>query len=351
MSFQVLDASTQEGRAAWIALWSRWPDREIMAHPEYARLFARPGDRAVAVVGGTADAAILLPLLLRPLAAEPWARPGERRWDAATPYGYGGAFTWGDAAAAAPAFWREYGGFCADERIVATFARLSLFPEQLAPMPGRVETRLTNVVRSLDDPMERIWRDYAPKVRKNVHAAERAGLRVEVDGTGARLDAFLAIYSETMRRRDAAKPYHFPRRFFEDIVARLAPHFAFFHVLSGETVVSTELVLCSAHRLYSFLGGTHEEAFRLRPNDLLKHHVVTWGIEQGKRAYVLGGGYTDGDGIYRYKLAFAPRGAVPFHVTCAVHDERGYAELVATRAEAEGRRWVARPGFFPAYRA
>lgn len=351
MSFRVLDASTADGRASWLALWSAWPEREVMAHPDYARLFARPGDRAVAVATGGPEAAILLPLLLRPLAAEPWARPGEARWDAITPYGYGGAFTWGGAAAEGRGFWREYARLCAEARIVSTFARLSLFPEQLAPMPGCVEARQTNVVRALDDEPESIWRDYAPKVRKNVHAAERAGLRVEVDRTGARLDAFLAIYGETMRRREAARSYHFPRSFFESIVARLAPHFVFFHVLSGETVVSTELVLSSRSRLYSFLGGTHEGAFPLRPNDFLKHHVVRWGIAQRLRAYVLGGGYSDEDGIFRYKRAFAPGGVVPFHVTSAIHDERGYGELVAARAGAEGPGWTARPGFFPAYRA
>lgn len=350
MSFRILDASTEEGRASWIALWRSWPAREVMAHPDYARLFARAGDRPVAVAAGGPDRAVLLPLLLRPLAAERWARPGERRWDAITPYGYGGAFTWGGAAAEAPAFWREYARFCADARVVSTFARLSLFPDQLIPMPGRVDVRQPNVVRGLEEPPERIWRDYAPKVRGNVRSAERAGLRVEVERSGARLDAFLAIYRETMRRRGADESYYFPRRFFEDIVGRLAPHFVFFHVLAGGAVVSTELVLTSNRRLYSFLGGTREEAFPLRPNDLLKHHAIRWGIEQGMRAYVLGGGFSDADGIFRYKRSFAPGGVVPFHVTSVIHDERGYGDLVAARAAAEGAGWIARPGFFPAYR-
>jgi hypothetical protein len=97
MLFRVLDAGTPEGLAAWTDLWSAWPGREVMAHPEYARLFARPCDRVVCAAGRDDAGSILFPLVLRPLAAEPWAVRDERRWDATTPYGYGGPFAWGGA--------------------------------------------------------------------------------------------------------------------------------------------------------------------------------------------------------------------------------------------------------------
>jgi len=348
--FRVLDAASPEGREEWIALWREWPDREVMAHPDYVRLFARPVDRGVALVAGGRGRAILFPLVLRPLAAEPWARPGEARWDAITPYGYGGPFAWNAGPAEAATFWSEYRSWCREERLVATFARLSLFPQQLAPIEARIEVRAPNVVRSLEGSLDEIWRDYSSKVRKNVNAAERAGLTVEIDQTGSRLEEFLAVYRETMTRRGADDRYLFPREFFESTIERLAPHFAFFHVLSGGSVVSTELVLCSERHLYSFLGGTLAEAFALRPNDLLKHHIVKWGVAQGKRAFVLGGGYAAGDGIFRYKLAFAPRGEVPFRVASLVHDEGGYSELVAARA-AEVQPDTPRPDYFPTYRA
>ena len=303
-------------------------------------------------VGAYEGATILFPLVVRPLAAERWTRPGERRWDAITPYGYGGPFAFGPGPRDDAAFWRAYEGWCRDERIVSTFARLSLFPDQRATLAVPPEVRSPNVVRALAGGLDAIWKDYDHDVRTNVKAAQRAGVEVEIDRTGSRLDAFLSIYDHTMRRRGAADFYFFPRGFFERLVARLAGHFAFVHALAQGNVVSSELVLCSEERVYPFLGGTRAEAFRMRPNDMLRHRAIAWAIAEGKTAFVLGGGVAPEDGIFRHKRAFAPRGVVPFEVACLVHDAEACADLVRDRTSAAGGLpWAPRPGFFPAYRA
>ncbi|GEJ56257.1 hypothetical protein AMYX_09980 [Anaeromyxobacter diazotrophicus] len=346
MDFRVLDAASPEDLARWLALWRRWPRREIQAHPEYARLFARPCDRVVCAVGEDADGGILFPLLLRPLAAEPWAAPGEARLDAVTPYGYGGPFAWGRRDE--EAYWRAHERWCEQERIVSTFVRLSLFPEQLAELPGHVEVRSRNIVVPLQGGPEALWRGYEGKVRRWVQVAERAGLQVELDREGARLDDFVRVYTHTMERNGADPWYFFPRAFFAQLVERLAGHFAFFHTLSQGAVVSSDLVLCSEEHVYYFLGGTHADAFPLGPNYLLKHRIASWAAGEGKQGYVLGGGYAPGDGLFRYKRAYARSGEVPFRVGCLVHDERAYVGLVAART---GAGWSPRPGFFPGYRA
>jgi Acetyltransferase (GNAT) domain len=79
----------------------------------------------------------------------------------------------------------------------------------------------------------------------------------------------------------------------------LAGQFIFCNVCYGTTVISSELVLVSSQRIYSFSGGTIDGAFSLRPNDLLTHSVIEWGIQHDKEAYVLGGGLRDSDGIVK----------------------------------------------------
>jgi hypothetical protein len=350
--FRILDASTPDGASGWLAAWRARSGREVMAHPEFARLFARPCDRAVCALGEDEGGAVLFPLILRPLAAEPWARPGEARWDAVTPYGYGGPFAFG--APRADAYWAAHAEWCRDAGVVSTFARLSLFPAQLAPLPGPVEARLRNVAVPLAAGVDALWRGYESKVRRWIQHADRAGLTVERDAAGARLDAFVAIYEHTMRRCGAAEWYFFPRSFFEALLSRLEGRCALFHVLSGGTVVSSDLVLEGEEHAYYFLGGTLADAFPLGPNYLLKHRVAIWAMEAGKRFYVLGGGKEEGDGLFRYKRGFARGGELPFRVACLVHDAAAYAELARARAErasAEGGAWAPRPGFFPAYRA
>jgi hypothetical protein len=308
----------------WLELWQAWPEREVHAHPAYVRLYEEDGTRALCAL---ADG-VLYPFLLR---SDPV--------DIVTPYGYGGPFRTGEADA--DAFWRAFDAWAAEQGAVSELVRFSLFPERLLPYPGEREPRLVNVVRDLEPSADELWMDYDHKVRKNANKARRSGLRVEIDGTGARLDDFVRLYGHTLDRRGASARYRFPRAFFERVRNGLAGHFVFAHVLDGERVVSSELALLSATSAYSFLGGTDEAAFEQRPNDLLKVELMLWAKEAGMRRFVLGGGQQADDGIFRYKRSFAPHGLVPFEIGMRVFDPDRYAEL------SRGRETT----FFPAYRS
>jgi hypothetical protein len=347
------DDAMPDQRVQWRDAWQAWPEREVFAHPDYLQLFAQPGDR---VMCATLDAAggVLFPFLLRPLAREPWAPAGEMAWDLVSPYGYGGAFAWNCSEQDAAAFWNEFQAWVKAERLVSSFVRLSLFPEQQIPFCGRITVDRPNIVRSLDLTPEELWCDVEHKVRKNVNCAKRSGLSVEIDLDGRRLDDFLKIYYSTMERRQAADSYYFPQEFFQAAVRRLSGQYAFFLVRDQDKIVSAELVLVSSAHIYSFLGGTLAEAFAKRPNDLLKHEIILWGRQAGKRAFILGGGYSGEDGICRYKKSFAPRGSRPFCVGSQIHDAAAYGRLLQQRTEWErerGNAWKPKPGYFPEYRA
>jgi predicted N-acyltransferase len=210
------------------------------------------------------------------------------------------------------------------------------------------------VIRTLALDDDALWYDYAHKVRKNVNRARASDLRVEFATQGERLGDFLNIYYATMERNDARESYYFSRQFFEVLLAQCSEHTLLVHVLQKDTVVSTELVLCSQHYLYSFLGGTLAEYFPLRPNDLLKHELIRWGRDTGRSIFVLGGGYTANDGIFKYKQSFAPSGTVPFLGARLVHDAARYQDLVQRRRQWEasnGVDWTPRENFFPQYRS
>jgi hypothetical protein len=308
----------------------------------------------VAAVGEARGRTLLLPLLLRPVAAEPWATPDEEAWDATTPYGYGGPFAWGDGAGEDDAFWRAYAGWCAEARVVSTFLRLSLFPDQLATVPGDVRERGPNVVVPLGAGTAAVWDGYDRDVRRNVRKSRSCGVQVEVDPEGRRAAEFHQVYEHTMDRRGADAWYHFPSSFFEALARNLAGHYCFVHALVDGKVVASELALVSAENVYAFLGGTLQQAFRLFPNEAVRHATVEWAVSEGKRCYVLGGGRTPGDGILRHKKLFAPGSEVPFRVGCLLHDEVAAHRLSRRREAAERARagsWSPRDGFFPMYRS
>lgn len=130
--------------------------------------------------------------------------------------------------------------------------------------------------------------------------------------------------------------------------------FIYFHAVSDKKIISSELVLISADRVYSFLGGTDRNSFELRPNDLLKYEILLWAKRQGKSNFVLGGGYQPDDGIYNYKLAFAPKGSVPFFIGRRVLANDIYDRLVKNKIEQlppPKQELLQNSQYFPKYRA
>ena len=355
MEFQVFDAAEHLSRKEWIGLWAQWPEREVFGHPEYVQLNAGPNDRALCAAASDGGSHILYPFLLRALGDEPFCDRSLRDCaDIATPYGYGGPFKWGAVwnPETVREFWLKFDAWAAKSRVVSEVVRLALFPETLVEYAGDRRVILDNVVRSLNSE-EELWREFEHKVRKNVNKARTGGVTVRIDEKGDHLDEFLAIYNGTMNRRNARETYYFPREHFERIHANLKGQFAYFHAFIGGAVVSTELVLVSANRIYSFLGGTDAAWFHVRPNDLLKVEIMNWARSAGKTDFVLGGGYARGDGIYRYKLSFAPCGSVPFSLGSRVLCPDAYKQLVHARRTfeaTEGRQWQPNPEYFPAYR-
>jgi CelD/BcsL family acetyltransferase involved in cellulose biosynthesis len=344
---QVLDSDTD--REQWLQRW-RSCGREPFAHPSYCELFAGDEGRAVALVLDRQDGFALLPLIIRPLRALPWA--DEELYDAVSPYGYGGPFFSGpdDAEAVLAAV----GDWAARTDLCSAFLRLSLdldLPPGIRTPRTEVVGVSDNVVIDLRRTPEELWANYEHKVRKNVKKALRAGCSVRREERLSDVDSFLEVYTSTMRRRGAAAWYHFDRSFFTNLSDGLVDSYSVFSVLDGAgRVVSVELVLESDDYLYSFLGGTRVEAFPMSPNDLLKHEVVLHGQRTGRRGFVLGGGYEPGDGIFRYKRAFDPGGVRTFCAARVVGDGARYETLVAER-DRRARRDPSGGNFFPAYRA
>lgn len=347
-AFKVLDASAQTDFDAWLGLWAAWPEREVHAHPAYVRLFTDDSSSARCATFELSGRTVLFPFLLRSISSDLFDQAsltGLR--DIITPYGYGGAVWWGDSSEdISDEFWRCFDDWSRGQRVVSEFVRFSLRDRNLVTYPGTVEAKQDNVVRDLDLSADGLWMDFDHKVRKNVKKAERSGVDIVVDLLGTYFGDFYRIYSATLDRRDANDAYYFPKSFFDSIHADLPGQFAYFHAMSDGRIVSTELVLISVDTVYSFLGGTDSSAFDLRPNDLLKYRIMQWAMEQGKLHFVLGGGYTAGDGIFRYKLAFAPQGARQFRVGSRVVEKMLYGKLVEA---AESQHDVS-SGFFPAYR-
>lgn len=318
---EVLDARTDRHR--WISLWEA-TGREPFAHPGYCEAVASESDTAVALVVEYEDGRALVPLITR------FVTPAKGRMalrDCVSPYGYGGPFFTGEARM--DVVLRRLQQWLSDEAFACAFLRLSIGvsiePGEVAPGCQVIATS-ENVVVDLARSEEQQWRHYAHKVRKNVNKARRLGCCVAVDQGFDAIESFMTVYQETMTRRSADEWFHFSKDFYHKLRSELPNNIVLFSVLDAAgTTVSTELVLQSDRRLYSFLGGTLQSAFPMAPNDLLKHTIINYGRASGYHEYVLGGGLKPEDGIFRFKLGFDPYGIQPYLTARVIGDSAMYS--------------------------
>ena len=187
--------------------------------------------------------------------------------------------------------------------------------------------------------------DFKQKVRKNVKKANLNGLTCFFENTDDHLEDFLNIYYGTMVRNSADAGFFFTKQFFIDLL-KMRDNIMFFYVTYETMIISAELVLFASENCYSYLGGTNKDFFELRPNDFLKYEIIKWAKEKGLKRFVLGGGYGSDDGIFQYKLCFAPRGEYDFFIGQKVFDMKTYNKLVGLRPKDELNE-----RYFPLYRS
>jgi hypothetical protein len=266
-------------------------------------------------------------------------------FDHTTPYGYGGFWLEGQDFAKVN---ETYDTYCKDNGIVSEFVRFHLFSNYESHYSGLTETNTRNIVRDLELPLDEMLMDFEHKVRKNLKKANRAELEVEIDNTGERLDDFLDIYYGTMDRTGANDNFFFGEEFFKTL-HEMKGNFVYIHTLHKQKVISSELVLYGTENCYSFLGGTNEDYFHLRPNDFLKYEIIKWAKTKGLKRFILGGGYGSDDGIFKYKKSFAPNGVCNFYIGKKIFNNQKYQQLVKMRKS--GGLFIKTNTFFPQYRA
>ncbi len=265
-------------------------------------------------------------------------------FDLISPYGYGGFL---GTITDFETLNKIYDNYCKKHGYICEFVRFRLFESYNQYYDGKVETKMHNVIRSLDIPLEKMWMEFKPKVRKNVKHANKNGLKILIENTNEHLKEFIDIYYSTMDRSSAENEYYFSREFFEDLL-KMPDNIMYFYVLFENNIISAELVIFGGENCYSYLGGTLKEYFDLRPNDFLKYEIIKWAQSRGLKNFVLGGGYREDDGIFQYKSCLAPNGIVDFYVGKKIFDEYTYQQLVNLRAKENPR--CKESEYFPKYR-
>lgn len=281
------------------------------------------------------DRMLVAPLVVRPIPGEPDLA------DAISPYGYPGLALAGAApdTVAGPldpsaVDWGPAG-------LVSVFIRHQVGEPLLSGARPR------NVLQIADPELERKSRmSDRQQIRKNERAGYELRLVPGPDSDPASRDGFVAAYTETMVRTQAAERYFFSREYFDLILS--APTTWLFEIRSpdGETAAAS-IATRSDGVLHYFLSGTSDRHLRGAPMKNLLSAMVDHSCEVGMPLN-LGGGIVPGDKLEEFKRGFANR-QQEWHTSELVCDKGAYERLTAMREPGGGES--ADPDFFPAYRA
>ena len=290
---------------------------------------------------------VLLPFIYRKIY---WENEETGYYDIISPYGFvGPILNSGIDEKTMKQFWEQVDKWYLENNVVSEFIRFN-FDNNYLGFTGAMVPTLKMVCGKIREENEQ-WYNFKPKVRNNVRKARSYGLKAKVyykKIKKSRIKAFYEIYCKTMDRHNAESRYRYTLDFFKEFITNNPKSCALAFTFKGKKAVSVELLLLSDKVVYSFLGGSDEDYFYARPNDLLKLKVMNWARKKDFEYYFLGGGKVEKDSLYHYKKSFFPKDQdYTFYTGRKILNKEIYNALVQSNPVASKS---ATNEFFPLYR-
>lgn len=301
---------------------------DVYFRPGYAALYVTPGSRAEALRYRRGGETLLMPWLVRPIAAPGLARA---LFDFETPYGYGGPLSTTDDPAFLAEAWRAIEDHCRTAGVVCGFLRFHPFFDNYRWVSGSamdvVRDRET-VVLSLDKDRDTVWNEYTSGTRSKVRKAERQGVAVTPHTDAESLSVFARLYRTHMEELDAHEDYFFDDAYFEGVTRLGADAWTVYLARAEETVIGGALVLTSKRWAHYHLSSSPRQYSGYAPNNILRHAVAMAQLGCGRERIHFGGGRTADpeDSLFRFKAGFSPERAV-FWFGKFTADPAAYAQL------------------------
>jgi len=280
-------------------------------------------------------------------------------YDVTSPWGYNGPlFDKNISKEVLEDFWYLVDTWYKENKVVSEFVRFN-FSQNYAHYTGMPVHTLRNVKGKISD-WDYFWSNLKSNTRNQFRKAKKEGLIFELHYgqiDKEKVKAFYDVYIGTMNRRDAIDSFYHPLEYFTEFCKNNQKKCAIGLVFEGELPISCELFLLSDDTMYSFLGGTSSDHFKLRPNEYLKINAIDWAKTIGLEYYMIGGGLSNSetDNLYLYKKKYFPfDDDIHFYTGRKIIDRDLYENLVKENCKNNNRLMDPiniEEGFFPGYRA
>ncbi len=242
-------------------------------------------------------------------------------YDLETAYGYGGFCTNCYDAMFLERAMEEYTQKCIDENIIAEFMRfhpMNNFPiKENHFFTFNVYDRDTIVIDLSQD----ILMSYSSKVRNTV---KRALEKVEISESD-NIDAFIAMYHETMRKNNADAFYFFDKTMYNNLYNLKETRL--YEVRYEDSIIAMAFFMFGEELVHYHLSANSSQSYLLNANYALLHTLFDIAKESGKKYFLLGGGTTnqEGDSLLKFKSKFSKIKA-PFYISGKIYQEDIYRE-------------------------
>lgn len=268
---------------------------------------------------------------------------GNKYFDFATPYGYGGWLIEGERVGN---LFKEYEKWCFENNIVSEFVRYhpvlnnSVFSEGIYDVVPLGET----IAIDTSD-KELIWTNFNKKNRNVIRKAINNGIEIRHGFSEELFDVFINLYNATMDKDNANKYYYFGKEFYKSIRNDLKDNATIFYAILNEVVVAASIIIFANGRLNYHLSGSMKDYQHLAPSNYLLYKASEWGNEIGCKTFHLGGGVgSSEDSLFKFKRAFYNGELKRYFIGKKIFNMDVYKKLTEMRKD-----WI-NQCFFPEYR-
>lgn len=285
---------------------------------------------------------IALPIVIRPIDNTPY-------FDITSVYGYAGPvyhFGNNDSKIELIQFFQEkFKEYCEEQNIITVFSRLHPLLEQKNIIENLGETVNLNKTVSINltltaDEQRKAFRK---SLKSELNQLRKKEIIVHEAINHDDIDAFIAIYYETMDRVSATPNYYFSKEYFYNFLDSNAFQSKLMVAKKECKVIAGAIFTLTKKIMQYHLAGTTEEYIRETPMKLILDEARLIGNDTTAISLHLGGGVggSDEDSLFKFKSAFS-KDFKQFSVWKYIVDKEIYDKLSEDKISSN---------FFPLYRS
>jgi len=172
-------------------------------------------------------------------------------------------------------------------------------------VPGKTLFTLSTFWVDLKPSEEELMKSFSSKTRYNIRVAERNGVTVKEDNSGAAFDKYLELTRETIRRQGFyahSEKYH---RLMWMILRKAGIAHLLTASYKGE-IITTWILFAWKNFLYYPYGASTEEHKNVMANNLMMWEAIKFGKKLGLTTFDLWG-REEGKGFTKFKEGYNPK--------------------------------------------